>query len=165
MEIWDLYDKERVLTGKTVLRGNPVPDGYYHISVHIWIVNSENKFLVQKRAPTKKKFPNMWATTGGAVISGEDGRLGCIREVEEELGIRTNLSRAQIIETKQRKDDFVDVWLIHEDFSIEDLIIQKDEVSEVKWMTIAEIEKLIENNIFSSSNIFGFEKCREILGI
>lgn len=40
MEIWDLYDKHRNLTGETMVRGEPVPQDRYHLVVHICIFNS-----------------------------------------------------------------------------------------------------------------------------
>ena len=35
MEIWDLYDFNRQLTGNTMRRGDVVPEGYYRLVVHI----------------------------------------------------------------------------------------------------------------------------------
>ena len=34
-EIWDLYDANGCLTGKTMKRGEEVPLGLYHLGVHI----------------------------------------------------------------------------------------------------------------------------------
>ena len=36
-ELWDIYDADRKPTGKTIERGQPLPDGYYHIAVQVWI--------------------------------------------------------------------------------------------------------------------------------
>lgn len=36
-EIWDLYDKDHRLTGKTHKRGEPLEDGEYHLAVLAWI--------------------------------------------------------------------------------------------------------------------------------
>ena len=61
--------------------------GNFNISVHVWIINTEGEFLIQKRSANKKKFPNMWSMMGGAVLSGETSEEACIRETDEELGI------------------------------------------------------------------------------
>lgn len=31
MEIWDLYDKNKNITGKYCIRGDEIPDNYYHL--------------------------------------------------------------------------------------------------------------------------------------
>lgn len=47
-EIWDLYDAKGQKTGKTMIRGQEVPPGLYHIGVHIWPLNANGEFLVQR---------------------------------------------------------------------------------------------------------------------
>jgi hypothetical protein len=39
MEIWDLYTKDRVRTGRQIRRGEPVPAGFFHLVVHICLFN------------------------------------------------------------------------------------------------------------------------------
>lgn len=155
MEQWDLYDENRNLTQLSVERGKTIPDGLRHLSVHIWIVNSKHEFLIQKRSANKKKFPNMWSMTGGAVLKGESSAQGAIREASEELGIALNMHDAAIVHTILRKDNFVDVWLVHQDFDISQVKKQDEEVSEVKWASIDEINTLIQNNLFTPSVLDG----------
>lgn len=57
LEHWDLYDKQGNFTNRRVRRGEPIPAGYYHLAVDIWIINSCQEFLIQKRAPTKRIAP------------------------------------------------------------------------------------------------------------
>ena len=46
----------------------------------------------------------------------------------------------------RRSYDFVDIWLVRKDIDIKDIVIQEEEVSEVKWASFEEIEELINNN-------------------
>ena len=46
MKLWDLYDKNLEKTGNVIPSGDEVPEGYYHISVEIWIVNSKKEILL-----------------------------------------------------------------------------------------------------------------------
>ena len=34
MELWDLYDENRIPLGRTHPRGGPVPEGTYHLAVY-----------------------------------------------------------------------------------------------------------------------------------
>lgn len=148
MELWDIYTKDREKTGKAIVRGNPLGEGEYHLVVHMWIMNSKGQFLIQKRAIGVKSSPNMWAITGGAAIAGDDSYSACIREVKEEIGIRADMEQAEVAFTYIRQVSICDVWLIRQDFSIEECTLQKEEVSEVKWATSQEIIEMVERGIF-----------------
>ena len=41
MEIWDLYDVDRKITDKKMIRGEKTPEGYYRLVVGICIFNSK----------------------------------------------------------------------------------------------------------------------------
>ena len=38
MELWDVYDINRNKTGKTAVRGEGLPEGGYHLVVHVCII-------------------------------------------------------------------------------------------------------------------------------
>lgn len=59
MELRDLYDENKELTGETIYKGQDVPKGRYYITVVVFIQNSKNEFLIQKRV---KKKDVKWAT-------------------------------------------------------------------------------------------------------
>lgn len=86
MEIWDLYTKYREKTGKEHVRGKQIPDGYYHLVVHVWIRNRKGEYLISQRAANRPTFPLMWECIGGSVLKGESSIEGAIREVKEEVG-------------------------------------------------------------------------------
>ena len=80
MEIWDLYDQDRNLTGETVVRGKPVPQGRYHLVVDALFLNSKGETLLQRRAKEKDILPDIWSVIGGSAIAGEDSFTACVRE-------------------------------------------------------------------------------------
>ena len=145
MEIVDIYDGKKNKTGKTVERNTKPKLGEYRLSIHIWITNSKGELLIQRRSANKKIFPNMWNETGGAASTGETSEMTCAREFEEELGIKPNMNKAELIGSIKRKYDYVDVWHIEQDIDLNDIKMQEDEVSEVKYVTIDELKKIIEN--------------------
>ncbi|MCI8718641.1 MAG: NUDIX domain-containing protein [Lachnospiraceae bacterium] len=85
-ELWDLYDKNRIPTGKTHKRGEPMKEEDYHMVVHVCIFNSKNELLIQQRQPFKEGWPNMWdLTVGGSATSGDTSQSAAEREVFEEI--------------------------------------------------------------------------------
>ena len=56
MEKRDLYDKNRNFIGKTIYKGESVPEGSYIIVVLIYIQNSKGEFLLQKRSAKKMDY-------------------------------------------------------------------------------------------------------------
>ena len=160
MELRDLYDENKKLTGEKIYKGQDVPKGCYYITVVVFIQNSKNEFLLQKRV---KKKDGKWATTGGHPVSGETSRQGIITEIKEELGIDILEKNIKLFKTIKTEDDFVDIYYLNEDIDINKVRIQKEEVSAVKWATINDIEKMIEEGDFSESHRDFFEDCIKYL--
>ena len=52
MEYRDLYDENRELVGKKILKGEAIPKGLYYLTVVVIIKDSRNLFLMQ----INKKF-------------------------------------------------------------------------------------------------------------
>ena len=144
MEYWDVLDSNRNLTGKTVLRGNPLKQDEYHLVVHVWIKNSKNQFLISKRTPNKS-YPGMWETTGGSAVSGDDSLKTALKETLEELGLKLESHKGEIIFQMKRSThpDFLDVWLFEQEVDLNTLKFQHDEVSAARWVDKEEIKKMI----------------------
>ena len=156
MEIVDKYDNKRQYLNRATERNEKI-DGEYRQSVHTWIQNSKGEFLIQKRTPNKNYFPNMWSQTGGGVEKGEIPLQAALRECKEELGIDIDTNNIELILSFRRKYDFVDVWLVKQDIDISTLKLQADEVADVKWATIDEIKRLMENDKLAKSINVYFE--------
>lgn len=144
MELVDLYDGQKELTGETVDK-KEVPEGKFRLSVHVWITNDQGELLVQQRLATAHKFPNMWSVTGGSVQAGESSLDGVLRELSEELGINATKDEMKFLASYRRKIDYVDVWLLNKNIDVKDITMQEDEVQAVKWVTLEEFEKMLDN--------------------
>ncbi len=121
-ELWDVYDADRNLTGRLHRRGDFLEEGDYHLVVHVWLLNSSGEFLLTKRAPCKG-FPNTWETSGGAAQAGDDSLRAALREVREETGLVALADNAELMYSFRREADFCDVWLVRQDFCLEDVVL------------------------------------------
>ena len=163
MELWDLYNENRELTGRTHIRGEEIPEGFYHLVVHVWIKNSNGEYLISQRSANRPTFPLMWECVGGSVLAGEDSLTGAIREAKEEVGIdllpesgRLLFTRVRSVINRKRYSDIVDVWLFHYDENAA-APISTDEVAQSKWMTVSEVQALLDSGEMVESLRYFFE--------
>lgn len=156
METWDIYDENMNRTGKIIKSDEPLQNGEYHLSIHVWIENSDKKYIIQKRSKTMRKFPNMWSIVTGGVISGEEGIEAAIRETKEEIGIELDKKRIKKLGVVKREYDFVEIWKAEEEIDLTKLTIQENELSEVKLSSKIEIKNMIQQGIVAESIIDEF---------
>ncbi len=140
-ELWDVYDENRNLTGRTHRRGDPLPAGEYHLIVHVWLRNEAGLYLLTKRAPNKG-FPNMWECTGGSALAGDDSLAAAIREVREETGLTVRPESGKCVLSSKRDNNFCDVWLFKQNFNLNEVVLQPGETCDVKYASVDEILKM-----------------------
>ena len=155
MEYFDILDENGNKTGKTKLRQDVHRDGDWHKSIMIFIINNKHEVILQKRSANKDSDPNMWtASASGHLSAGDSSSNAAIRELEEELGIKVDKEELKYLFTvKEQKvpkpgfidNEIVDVYLINSDINIEDLTIQKEEVSEVRWIHLNEFKHMVRD--------------------
>lgn len=145
MEFVDIYNKRHEKLNYTKGR-KELEQGEYRLSCFAWIVNEQKEILIQQRLATAHNAPNMWETVSGGAIEGDDSLRGILRELEEELGIRPDINDLAFIGSYVRYNDFVEVWVLKSNVNIGDLLLQEDEVQDVKWVTTSEYEKMILNS-------------------
>ncbi len=154
-ELRDLYDKNSNKTDKTYHKGDSIPNGYYPMVVMVVIRNSKGGFLMQKRVESKG---GDWGVTGGHPKSGETPIEGIITEVKEELGL--DFSREKFIEYDSGCDgkDCYKMYFVNKDIDINDITIQKDELSEVKWFSMDELRHMVDIGDLNEDQIACFNK-------
>lgn len=159
MELWDLYTKDRVKTGKTMVRGEKQPQGVYRLAVHICIFNSRGQMLIQQRQLTKFGWPGLWdVTASGSVIAGETSGEGAEREMREEQGLEVDFSNIRPALTIHFPEGFGDVYLLERDVDIESLTLQTEEVLAVRWAEETEIVEMMERGEF-------IPYCKDFVGV
>ena len=153
METWDILDEYGNLTGETMNKGDKRvwEEGIYHPGADVWIINSEDKLLIQKRSPQKRLEPNVWAMTGGSIIKGESALETLKRETMEELGMELDVKNALFIKRFRTDNIWLDEYIVRQDIDLDKCVLQEEEVSEVRYATFDEIEVLFKNNLFISN--------------
>lgn len=149
MEIWDVYDENRIKTGRTMVRGEPFKEDDYHIVANVCVFNSDGKMLIQQRQPFKEGWSNMWdITAGGSAVAGDSSRDAAEREIMEEIGLEIDLKGVHPKITITIDNCFNDFYVITQDVDISSLKLQYEEVQAVKWADAEEIKSLIAENKF-----------------
>lgn len=149
MELWDAYDKDRIKTGKTMVRGEKIENGNYHLVVHACIFNSKGEMLIQQRQPFKSGWSNMWdITVGGSATKGETSQTAIERELFEEIGLKLDLQNMRPHLTINFDVGFDDIYLIAKDVDVNSLTLQYEEVQQVKWASLDEILQKIDEGVF-----------------
>lgn len=155
MEYIDILDENGEKINVIDTKTNVYTKGLWHKAVHIWIINSQNEIMLQKRSPKKKISPNMWTTSvAGNVSASEESYETAVREIFEEIGLLVNKQELQYLFTvKEDKiknnriiKEFIDVFLLEKSIDVTKIKLQEDEVSEIKFISYQEFKNMVLNN-------------------
>lgn len=122
-------------------------NGLLHRAFSVFLFNDKGEMLLQKRAPEKYHSPNQWTN---AVCShpriGETYLEGAKRRVQEELGIKVDLSEK--FHFIYKADVGGDLWEHELDhvftgFYNADFALNKEEVEEVRYISMEDLDKEI----------------------
>ena len=149
MELFDLYTADRVKMNRTMVRGEPVPEGCYRIVVHVCIFDPEGRMLIQQRQPFKDGWSNMWdITVGGSAVAGDTSRTAAERETREEIGLSIDLTDVRPSLTLYWEHGFDDYYLLTRELDPASLHLQYEEVQTVRWADREEILRMIDDGEF-----------------
>lgn len=152
MELLDVYNDNGEVTGKVVERGTDkssfLPGEHIAVAI-IYIENSNGEFLIQK---TSSKKGGHYSSTGGHIDHGEKPLDTIKREVKEELGI--DISNDDIISLGFLAIDFPIRFMFYlkKDIDLKDIKLQKDEVESVSYMSMDEINEIIDKGLMHKAH-------------
>ena len=155
MELWDIYDKNKQRTGRTMKRNDwCLKDDEYHLSVLGVIKRPDGKFLITKRVMTKHWAPGWWEVSGGACMAGEESYDAVVREIREEVGLDVTGAKGGFLFDYHRENPgtgdnyFVDVYRFELDFDENDVHIQEEETDGFQIAALEEIQEYDRQGIF-----------------
>lgn len=129
--------------------------GLWHKSVHVWLINDKNEILLQYRCAEKKLYPNTWdCSFAGHISAGENSIQAVQREGKEEIGIDVDLEKLNFILTNREcikyedinSNEFVDIFLLRQNFNLDEIKFQKEEVSDAKYVPLDEFFGLMDSD-------------------
>lgn len=151
MELWDAYDSQfHKLEGITLVRGQPLPDGVFHLTCDVLVRHTDGEYLITRRVP-QKPYGGMWeATSGGSALRGESAAECARRELREETGI--DLPDLQFLgqvvspETRTIYMEYLGVTACQKD----SVRLQEGETDDYRWVSAKELAALPEDVLVTS---------------
>ncbi|MFO0703765.1 MAG: NUDIX domain-containing protein [Patescibacteria group bacterium] len=122
--------------------------GHWHRVIHVWTIDGNGNLLCNKRSINKDQSPGNWAAgVGGHILAGEDPVHTAVSEFYEELGIKISENDLQFYKICKNVNnkEFQYVYYILWDGSIDELKLEKEEIDEVRWFDIHDVEDNISD--------------------
>ena len=143
MEWNDIYDKNRILTGRTHRRGEPWGAGEFGLVVCVWVHDGKGNLLMTRRAPGKS-FAGTWENSGGAAQAGETSLQAVVRELREETGIAASAEAFEYLSTTRDAHCFYDHDCLQADVSLEQITLLPGETDDVRWVPFEDVHGMID---------------------
>lgn len=165
-EILDVVDENDRFVRKAT-RKEVMEKALMHRDARVIIGNINGQLLIQKRSMDKDTYPSHWNIgIVETVKSGESYEGAAMRGLMEEVGI-TGISNIQLMHsllfkikyTSPKTNEHVKVYKILYDGEI---IMQKEEIEDIKFLTKEELINLIEEVPFHPVGKIVFERHLEI---
>lgn len=133
MEIWDAYYADGTKAGVDLVRGEPVPDGLYHLVSEILVRHRDGNYLLMQRSFEKPNYPGCWeASAGGSALKGEDALQCAIRETKEETGLFGEME--MILPPFYHRDTVYHTFLCITDCEKDSVTFQTGETVAYRWL-------------------------------
>ena len=139
----------------TAVRGEPLPKGRCPMIAGIFLFNSKGNIILQKVALTKKTDPGKWSySAAGHVDAGETYEQAALRELNEEMGIKTTqmdfLGKDYTLKDGKPRA-FHHVFRVISD---DQITFDPSEVAEIQELTIPELKQKITAHPEQFKDIF-----------
>ncbi len=157
MEYLQVFDENKKMLNEKIERDlkMTLSGNKYFMIILLFIQNEKGEFLLQKTSSSRN---STIATTGGHVTYGDDGFKTTIKEAKEELGITLLPNDIQYIDTITWSNGYEEIYYTNKKIDINDIKLQEEEVENVAWYSVEQINKLIDEDKLRKGNIEAFNR-------
>ena len=141
-EIFDVVNENDEVVGQ-LPRSQVHAQGLLHRAVSIFVFDSAGRLLLQLRTPTKDEYPNCYTSSAsGHLSAGEDYDEAAPRELEEELGLTSPLTRlAKFPGGPETAREFT---VLYESVTDEPPRFDPEEIVSGEFLELDEIQRRVE---------------------
>ena len=144
MELLEYFDEKNEKSVGVAERVYVHENNLWHREIAVWVMNEKNEVLLQRRSSKKKQGANKFSITAGHIAVNEKEVSAAIRELKEEIGlnfIESDLKLIDIYRNEQKNNNcFSYMYLVKTNKKIGDMTMQEEEVSELKYISIEDLE-------------------------
>lgn len=159
-ELIDVLDENGVKTGEILTRKEIHKRGLWHRAIAVAVINEQNQILVQQRSFKKEKNTGMWdISVAGHISSGQDELSAASREINEEISVNLGFNvdikefrymfsyrKEEILKENYIERQFYDFFILRKNgLRTEDIKVQESEVEQIKFVSVSELNEMIEN--------------------
>ena len=147
MELWDAYDRNGNKTGEILVRGEPIPEGRYHLVSEVLVRHVDGSYLCMIRSRQKPNYPGYpECTAGGSALMG-DSPIDCIRrELREETGIEWTEFEEVSRTVRECYATIFYSYLCTVDWPKDAITIQEGETEGYQWLSEQEFIELLNSD-------------------
>lgn len=148
MELLEYYDGKNEKKLGIAEREEIHENNLWHREIAVWVINEKNELLLQRRSPKKKVGANKLSITAGHIDVGEEPEEAALRELGEEIGLYIPIEELNFIDVyvneRENNKCFSYTYIVKTNKTIKELVMQEDEVSELIYISIGDLEHRID---------------------
>lgn len=165
MELWDAYSKKEEQTGSTLVRGEKIPEGLYHLVCDVLVRHTDGSYLCMKRSMEKPNYGGWYeATAGGSALVGEN-KWECVeRELKEETGVICHEFKEIAQYRDEWKQAFFHSFVCTVDIAKDSIQLQEGETEGYCWMSEEEFIRFVNSEEIIPSNRQRYKNYFEQMG-
>ena len=147
MELWDAYNRNGEKTGEILVRGEPIPEGRYHLVCEVLVRHMDGDYLCMIRSRKKPNYPLYpECTAGGSALMG-DSPIDCIkRELREETGIEWDEFEEVNRTVRDCYATIFHSYVCTVDWPKDKITLQEGETEAYRWLSEREFVELLHSD-------------------
>jgi isopentenyl-diphosphate delta-isomerase type 1 len=140
-EVFDVVNDRDEVVGRQT-RGMVHQLGLKHRAVHVLVFNRRGELFLQKRSMMKDTFPGAWdSSTSGHVDTGESYDACAVRELWEEIGLKTEQAPARLFKIDAQAETGQEFVWVYQHEAEGPFTLHPEEIETGGWFEPAEITR------------------------